>query len=80
MAYHYKPFLMTSEMRLPESEAILDEAEHNKKLEETWQSPRIHGVSPNKRSFFIFGHAPQFDVGRLIIGYGTVRQWEIRFK
>ena len=38
---------MTSEMQLPESEAIMDEAEHNKKLEETWQSLCIHGVSPN---------------------------------
>jgi hypothetical protein len=54
---------MTNEMQLPESEATLDEAEHNKKLEETWQSLWIHGVSPNKRSFYIFGHAPQFDVG-----------------
>lgn len=53
---------MTSEMQLPESEATLDEAEHNKRLEETWQSLGIHGVSPNKGGFYIFGHAPQFDV------------------
>jgi hypothetical protein len=66
MAYHYKPLLMTSKKPLPESEAILDEAEHNTKLEETWQSLWIHGVSPNKRSFYIFGHAPQFDVRRQV--------------
>ena len=35
-----------------------------KKMEETWQSLCIHGVSPNKRSFCIFGHAPQLDVSR----------------
>jgi hypothetical protein len=32
MAYHYKPLLMTSEMQLTESEATLEEAEHNKKI------------------------------------------------
>jgi hypothetical protein len=64
MAYHYKPLRMTSEMQLPESEATLDEAEHSKKLEETWQSLCIHGVSPTKRNFYILGHAPQFDVSQ----------------
>ena len=62
MAHHYKSLLMTSKVQLPESEATMDEAEHNKKLEETWQTLCIHSVSPNNRSFYIFGHAPQFGV------------------
>ena len=56
---------MTSEKQLPESKATLDEAEHNKKLEETWQAQGIYDVSSNTRSFYIFDHAPRFGV-RLI--------------
>lgn len=62
MAYRYKFLVMTSEMQLPESEATLEEDEHKRKLEETWQSLCIRGVSPDKRSVCILGHAPQFDV------------------
>ena len=62
MAYHYKFVLMTSEMQSSESEATMDEAEHNKKLEDTWQTICDHDVSPNKRSNCISSHAPQFDV------------------
>ena len=64
MAYHDKPSLMKNEMQLPESEATLDEAEHNLKLEGMWQSLWFHGVSPNQRGFYNFGHAPQFDVSQ----------------
>ena len=64
MAYRSKFLIRTSEMQLPESDATLEEDEHNRKLEETWQSLCIYGVSPDKRSVYIFGHAPQFDVSQ----------------
>ena len=47
---------MTSEMQLPELEATMDEAEHNKKLEETWQSLCIHGVSHMRKTPLIRVH------------------------
>jgi hypothetical protein len=61
MAYHYKP-LQCQVNHISQNRKQYWIKLNIKKLEETWQSLWFHGVSRYKRSFYIFGHSPQFDV------------------